>query len=99
MKKNYLSVRESESILFNLDSLRTHLLNLQYESYNDDEVEKLQERIDEVENLLMKFNYKGLTNQELSRVRELVNERQFMRYVTCLNSGLDEQTAAGAFQD
>lgn len=99
MKKNYLSVRESESILFNLDSLRTHLLNLQYESYNDDEVEKLQERIDEVENLLMKFNYKGLTNQELSRARELVNERQFMRYVTCLNSGLDEQTAAGAFQD
>lgn len=31
--------------------------------------------------------------------KELVAERQMQRYITCLNSGMDERIAAGAFDD
>ena len=40
-----------------------------------------------------------VTRKEWDRIQELVAERQMQRYVTCLNSGMDERTAAGAFED
>lgn len=94
-----LSLRQTESAFFNLDSLRTKLLNERYEAYekgNDDEVQK---RIDEVENLLGKMHFGRVTAKEWSRICELVNERKMQRYITCLNSGMDEKTASGAFDD
>lgn len=94
-----LSLRQTESALFNLDSLRTKLLNERYEAYekcNEDEVQK---RIDEVENLLKKMHFGRVTVKEWLRICELVNERKMQRYLTCLNSGMDEKTASGAFDD
>ena len=92
-----ISFRQTESALFNLDSMRTKLLNEQYEQ--PEREEELQERIDEIENLLEKMHFGRVTRSEWNRIQEIVNERQMQRYVTCLNSGMDERAAAGAFGD
>lgn len=97
MKQKYLSARETESILFNLDSMRTNLQNIQYE--NPDLYDTCQTKIDEIEDILWKLNTKGFTNKELSKAREYVNERKLQRYITCLNAGLPESLAEGAFND
>lgn len=90
-----VSFKQTESALFNLDSLRTKLWNEWYET-NDD---ALQERIEEIENLFSKVQRGRMTSKEWNRVQELVAERQMQRYATCLNNGLDERIAAGAFED
>ena len=92
-----ISFRQTESALFNLDSMRTKLLNEQYEQ--PEREEELQERIDEIENLLEKMHFGRVTRSEWDRIQEIVNERKMQRYVTCLNSGMDEKAAAGAFDD
>lgn len=90
-----VSFKQTESAMFNLDSLRTKLWNEWYET-ND---ESLQERIDEIEALVWKIQRRRMTQKEWNRVQELVAERQMQRYATCLNNGLDERIAAGAFED
>ena len=92
-----ISFKQTESALFNLDSMRTKLLNEQYEQ--PEREEELQKRIDEVENLLEKMYFGSVTRSEWRRIQEIVNERQMQRYVTCLNRGMDERDAAGAFDD
>ena len=92
-----ISFRQTESALFNLDSMRTKLLVEQYEQ--PEREEELQVRIDEVENLLGKMHFGRITKSEWDRIQEIVNERKMQRYVTCLNIGMDERTAAGAFED
>lgn len=94
-----LSLRQTESALFNLDSLRTKLLNERYEAYEKGNEDEVQKRIDEVENLLEKMHFGSVTVKEWLRICELVNERKMQRYLTCLNSGMDEKTASGAFDD
>ena len=68
-------------------------------SWGDAPEDELQKRIDEVENLLEKMHFGRVTHSEWDRIQEIVNERKMQRYVTCLNSGMDERTAAGAFDD
>lgn len=92
-----ISFKQTESALCNLDSMRTKLLNEQYEQ--PEREDELQVRIDEVENLLEKMHFGSVTRSEWHRIQEIVNERQMQRYVTCLNSGMDERDAAGAFDD
>ena len=94
---NKISFKQTESALFNLDSMRTKLLNEQYEQ--PEREEELQKRIDEIENLLEKMYFGRVTKSEWNRIQEIVNERQMQRYFTCLNSGVDEKVAAGAFDD
>lgn len=97
LKMKQISFRQTESALFNLDSMRTKLLNEQYEQ--PEREEELQKRIDEIENLLEKMHFGRVTRSEWKRIQEIVNERQMQRYVTCLNRGMDERTASGAFDD
>ena len=92
-----ISFRQTESALFNLDSMRVKLLNEQYEQ--PEREEELQERIDEVENLLEKMHFGRVTRSEWNRIQEIVSERQMQRYVTCINSGMEESVASGAFDD
>lgn len=92
-----ISFRQTESALFNLDSMRTKLLNEEYEQ--PEREDELRERIDEIESLLTKMQFGSVTRSEWNRIQEIVNERQMQRYVTCLNSGMDERDAAGAFDD
>ena len=97
LKMKTISFKQTESALFNLDSMRTKLLNEQYEQ--PEREDELQVRIDEVETLLEKMHFGRVTRSEWNRIQEIVNERQMQRYVTCLNSGMDERDAAGAFDD
>lgn len=92
-----ISFKQTESSFFNLDSMRTKLLNEQYEQ--PEREEELQKRIDEIENLLEKMRVGRVTRAEWIRIQEIVNERQMQRYVACLNSGMDERAASGAFDD
>ena len=111
-----ISFKQVESALFNLDSMRTKLMNERDEAYEraheafvdknrelsrklGDEVDEIQARVDEIEELLGRMRGGRVTRKEWDRIQELVAERQMQRYVTCLNSGMDERTAAGAFED
>lgn len=92
-----ISFRQTESALFNLDSMRTKLLNEQFE--HPEREEEFQMRIDEVESLITKMHFGRVTISEWNRIQEIVNERQMQRYFTCLDSGMDECVSAGAFDD
>ena len=111
-----ISFKQTDSALFNLDSMRAKLLNERDEAYEKsaeafankdkalsrklgDEAEAIQAKIDEVEDLLEKMHLGCVTRKEWERIQELVAERQMQRYVNCLNSGMNERTAAGAFDD
>lgn len=95
-------MKEFDSALFNLDSLRTSLMNERDEAYdfgNYDLYDMLDSRVAEVENLLGDLRSGIVTKKEWKRIQSLVNERQMQRYITCLNNGIDESIAAGAFED
>lgn len=111
-----ISFRQTENALFNLDSMRTKLMNERDEAYErscmafaegnkelsrklGDEADEIQARVDEVEDLLGKMKFGRVTRKEWARIQELVAERKMQRYITCLNSGMDERIAAGAFDD
>lgn len=92
-----ISFRQTESALFNLDSMRTKLLNEQYEHPELDE--ELQKQIDVVEHLLERMHFGKVTRSEWNKIQEIVNERKMQRYITCLANGMDERIAAGALED
>lgn len=92
-----ISIKEWDSALFNLDSMRTKLLNERDEA--GEKADEIQEKIDEIEDFLGKMHFGRMTRKEWERIQEIVAERQFQRYITCLNSGMDERIAAGAFDD
>ena len=111
-----ISFKQVESALFNLDSMRTKLMNERDEAYEraceafakkdrelsrkfGDEADEIEARIDEVEELLGKMHFGSVTHKEWDRIQEIVAERKFQRYTACLNSGMDERIAAGAFED
>ena len=92
-----ISFRQTESALFNLDSMRTKLLNEQYEHSELDE--ELQKQIDVVEHLLERMHFGKVTRSEWNKIQEIVNERKMQRYITCLANGMDERMAAEALED
>lgn len=92
-----ISFRQTESALFNLDSMRTKLLNEQYEHPELDE--ELQKQIDVVEHLLERMHFGKVTRSEWNKIQEIVNERKMQRYITCLANGMDERMAAEALED
>ena len=98
----YISSKQYESALFNMDSLRTKLLNEQDDAFDagdDAKYESISAKVEEVEGLLEKMYMNNVKVKDWERIQELVNERKMQRYITCLNSGMDEQIAAGAFED
>lgn len=111
-----ISFKQVEIALFNLDSMRTKLMNERDEAYEHayeafaeknrelsrklgDEADEIKARVDEVEELLGRMRGGRVTRKEWDRIQELIAERQMQRYLTCLNSGMNECTAAGAFED
>lgn len=92
-----ISFRQTESALFNLDSMRTKLLNEQYEQ--PEREEELQKQIDVVEHLLERMYFGKITRSEWNKIQEIVNERKMQRYITCLANGMDERMAAEALED
>lgn len=61
--------------------------------------EKLYDRIEEIERLMDEAPYVGALVDwpTLKRIREIKEERQMIRYATCLADGTPEQDAALAF--
>ena len=96
-----ISYKQVDSALFNLDYLRTKLMNERDAAFYEDEdkYNKLDERVEEVETLLAKMHFGKVSKTEWNRIQELVNERKMSRYITCLSNGMDEKLAAGAFED
>lgn len=91
-----------ESAMFNLDSMRTKLLNQRDEAREakDYAVEdKAEERLEEVESLLSSMMTGQVTKGQWRRIEVIVAERRMERYTTCLAAGMDERMAAGAFTD
>jgi len=98
----YVSFNQTESALFNLDSMREKLyvqkIDLEY-SGKYIEADEIDKKIEEVEYLLGKMQSGRVTSKEWSRIQSIVSERKMQRYITCINSGMDERIAAGAFND
>lgn len=94
---------------FNLDSMLTHVMNM-IDDMRDgeyDEVELMGEKMDEdrliefkdeVEDLLMK-SYYPVCGKDYGRIKAISDERNMIRYTTCMLKGMSERDAALAFFD
>jgi hypothetical protein len=87
---------------FNLHSMYDHLKCMEIDMQEgtipwDDSV---LDRIEEVETLMDKAPWVGslVDWPTLKRIREIKDERQMIRYTTCLAAGADERDAALAFE-
>ena len=94
--------RVNGSELFNLQSMYEKLKCVEIDMdegtipYN----EKIFERIEEIEKLMDAAPYVGslVDWPTLKRIREIKDERQMIRYATCLSQGTPESEAALAFE-
>ena len=98
--------RINESEHFNLYSMYDKLKCIEIDmqeapahAYSDEQWDDLQKRIKEVETLMEKAYCVGALVDwpTLKRIREIKEERQMIRYTTCLNQGTPEKEAALAF--
>lgn len=96
-----------ESYRFNLWSMHDHIWCCIYEveDGNCNEVELMGERMDldrlyqfkeEVEDLMAVANGK-VTGKEYGRIKAISDERNLIRYATCLSKGMSEEDASYAF--
>lgn len=99
MAKKY---RVNSTEHFNLHSMYDHLKCIEIDMKDgtiawDDSVF---DRIEELESLMDKAPWVGslVDWPTLKRIREIKDERQMIRYTTCLAAGADERDAALAFE-
>lgn len=98
--------RVNESEHFNLYSMYDHLKCVEIDmeeapahTYTEKQWNELYERISEIEGLMEKAYCVGASVDwpTLKRIREIKEERQFIRYNTCMAQGTPEREAAAAF--
>lgn len=103
MAKKY---RVNGSELFNLQSMYDRLKCIEIDmqedtahTYTDKQWDELEDRIIEVEVLMEKAYCVGALVDwtTLKRIREIKEERQLLRYETCIQQGASEKDAAMAF--
>lgn len=94
---------------FNLDSMRTHVLNL-IDDIRDGKFEtvelmgetmdedRLEEFKDELEDLSWKAYY-PVCGKDYGRIKAISDERNMIRYATCIENGMNENDASFAFFD
>lgn len=94
---------------FNLDSMHTHVLNL-IDDIRDGKLEtvelmgetmdedRLEEFKDELEDLMSKMYY-PVCGKDYGRIKAISDERNMIRYTTCIAKGANENDAALAFFD
>ena len=91
---------------FNLQSMYEHLkcIEIDFEEgtipWDEKKYDELEARIAEVESLMDKAPWVGslVDWPTLKRIREIKDERQMIRYATCLAAGDSERDAALSFQ-
>lgn len=94
---------------FNLDSMRTHVLNmiddihdgkfrtveLMGEAMDEDRLEEFREELEE----LMSKAYYPVCGKDYGRIKEISDARNMIRYATCLADGMNESDASSCFFD
>ena len=101
----------NNSMKFNLDSMYTHLQCIKYD-FEDKvitgeveicgrkvDIDTIDDLIEEVGDLLGKAMWGKVTGREYGRIKAISQERQMIRYMTCLNAGMSERDAGYAFTD
>ena len=94
---------------FNLESMHTkvwcHIYDMRDGLYDTVElmgetmdINTLFDFLDELENLMAVANGK-VTGKEYGRIKAISDERNMIRYATCLNKGMSEADAGLAFFD
>ena len=98
--------RVNESEHFNLYSMYDRLKCMEIDmqeapahTYNEKQWNEIEKRLEEVENLMEKAYCVGalVDWQTLKRIREIKEERQLIRYSTCIAQGVSEKDASIAF--
>ena len=96
---------------FNLDSMMTHIWCLIYDMQDgvikgkvnllgkDYDEDGLYELIDEIGELLSAAMCGKVTGKQYGRIKAISDERNLIRYATCLAKGMSEDKAAYAFFD
>lgn len=97
-KRKIISFKEWDSALFNLDSMRTSL-QVKRDNMLKSECYEIDLKINEIEYLIGKMHIGKITHKEWVRIQEIISERKIERYTSCINNGIDESVAAGAFDD
>ena len=94
---------------FNLDSMRTHVLNL-LDDIRDGKFrtvklmgeamdeERLEAFKDELEELMSKAYY-PVCGKDYARIKEISDTRNMIRYARCLSYGMHESDASSCFFD
>lgn len=94
---------------FNLDSMRVHVMNL-IDDIRDGKFEtvelmgetmdeyRLEEFKDEIEDLMSKMYY-PVCGKDYGRIKAISDERNVIRYATCIANGMNENDASSAFFD
>ena len=93
---------------FNLDSMYTHIKVLihdiedgEYETVHlmgeEMDIDRLYAFKDEVEELSMTAQFSKVTGKEYGRIKAISDERNMLRYLTCIASGMSEDKAGYAF--
>ena len=95
--------------LFNLDSMRIHVMNL-IDDMRDGEIDevkimgevmdidRLEEFKEEIEDLMMKA-YGPVCGKDYGRIKAISDERNMIRYITWTAKGMDERDADYCFFD
>ena len=105
VKKYYVK----QNYQFNMDSMHTHVLNLiddirdgklksiklMGETMDEDRLEEFRE---ELEDLMAKAYY-PVCGRDYGRIKAISDERNMIRYATCLSQGMDESDAGFCFFD
>ena len=95
---------------FNLDSMYTHVRCLMYDMeeglYDTVELmgetmnyDRLEEFLEETGKLLLKATTGKVTGKEYGRIKAINDERNMIRYATCIEKGMREEDASYAFFD
>lgn len=103
MKRYRVNESEHFNLLSMYDKLKCIEIDMQEapaHTYGDEQWNQIESRIEEVENLMEKAYCVGalVDWQTLKRIREIKEERQLIRYNTCMAHGTSENDAALAFQ-
>ena len=99
-----------DGMLFNLETMRTKIQLFQYdieeglmesvelmgETMDYDRLEEFKQEIETLHDTVW-WNGKKATGKEYGRIKAISDERDLMRYETCLASGMSESDAGYAF--
>ncbi len=103
MKKYRVSASEHFNLLSMYDKLKCQEIDMEEapaHTYTEAQWDALYDRLEEINSLMERAYCVGalVSWETLKRIREIKEERQMIRYNTCIAQGVSEKDAAVAFQ-